>query len=255
MADFLGDLSSYIATKANNAVTSVTSRFSKVPGVPAGAEPEELQSGLVRINGDTDKDLRVKIRVPSNYLNKNVLRPVSFNGGIIFPYTPEITYETVANYSPQTPTHSNFALNFYQRSGITNITISGQFTVQHEDDAAMYLATVHLLRALTKMRQGKDNDAGSPPPVCRLDAYGDMMLANVPVSISSVTITLPNNVDYYTLGKDHNSYYLPIYGQASVPTNANIKVVCVPIYSRAEMQNFTVTGWLTDKKLRSSGIL
>jgi len=144
--------------------------------------------------------------------------------------------------------HSNFALNFYQRSYVTGISISGKFTVQNQLDASVYLSTVHMLRALTKMLSGGEEFSGSPPPVCRLDAYGDFMLKNVPVAISSFKIDLPDSVDYFTTEGSQ-------FGETSVPTLSTISITCVPMYSRAEMQKFTVSGWLSDAKVRTSGIL
>jgi hypothetical protein len=218
-----------------------------MPSIPVPAIPT-----TTGINGKTDApDLRVKIRVPSSYLKMTTsgsAKELSTLGGIIFPYTPSISYEQKADYATATPIHSNFTQNFYQRSGISNISISGKFTVQNDKDAAVYLATVHLLRALTKMLSGAEANSGAPPPVCRLDAYGDYMLSNVPVAIGSFRIELPEGVDYFTTKT-------PTFGSASVPVISTIAITCVPMYSRAEMQKFTVNGWLSDTKVRKSGIL
>jgi hypothetical protein len=202
-------------------------------------------------------DLRVKIRVPTNYLTNStsgINKELSKLGGIIFPYTPSISYEHKADYTSQTPTHSNFAVYFYKNSSISAITITGKFTVQNDTDAGVYLATVHLLRALTKMRSGGrtgDADSGAPPPVCRLDAYGDAMLANVPVAITSFRLELADNVDYYNLGPEAAA----IYGQASVPTLSTITLSCIPMYSRQEMQDYSVTDWLNNPQVRKYGLL
>ena len=117
-------------------------------------------------NGEGMDDSRVKIRVPAKYFTnltsgspgKNELRKLE---GIIFPYTPAISYEHKADYSNVPVMHSNFALNFYQRSYVTNISISGKFTVQNDYDASVYLSTVHLLRALTKMLSSGEDNSGS----------------------------------------------------------------------------------------------
>lgn len=205
------------------------------------------------INGEDGTDNRVKIRVPYSYQTtftngSYVKQELLALGGIIFPYTPSISYEHKADYSNVPVMHSNFALNFYQRSHVTNISISGKFTVQNEYDAAVYLSTIHMLRALTKMRSGDEEDSGSPPPVCRLDAYGDFMLKNVPVAISSFKIDLPDNVDYFTT-KDFP------FEDTSVPTLSTISLTLIPMYSRAEMQKFTVTDWLTKAQTRKDGYL
>jgi hypothetical protein len=204
-------------------------------------------------NGEGMDDSRVKIRVPPKYLvdltsgspGRNELKKL---GGIIFPYTPSISYEHKADYSNVPVMHSNFALNFYQRSYVTNISISGKFTVQNDYDASVYLSTVHLLRSLTKMLSGGEDNSGSPPPVCRLDAYGDFMLKNVPVAISNFKFELPDGVDYFTINEGP-------FKQTSVPTISTISLTLIPMYSRAEMQKFTVSDWLSNENIRKSGIL
>jgi hypothetical protein len=258
-AEVVGDTSVPANDSLSNGESIVDALGTRsVPGVPAGAEPAATVAAEPTVKGIggeiKSKDLRVKIRVPHSYLTSvtsGSAKELSSLGAIIFPYTPTISYEHKADYASANPMHSNFAINFYQRSSISNISISGKFTVQNEKDAAVYLATVHLLRALTKMKSGGEVMSGSPPPVCRLDAYGDYMMANVPVSISSFRVELPDGVDYFTLGQKTSGPY----GLASVPIVSTIAITCVPMYSRAEMQKFTVSGWLSDASVRKSGIL
>ena len=228
-----------------------------VPGVPEGAEPAEQiapEVSFVDVNGKKmGKDLRVKSRVPGDYLVRRTRGPNDelFNlDGIIFPYTPSISYEAKADYSAATPLHSNFAINFYQRSSISSISITGKFTVQNAKDAGVYLSTVYLLKALTKMRSGSDSNSGAPPPVCRLDAHGEMMMLNVPVAITSFRVELPDSVDYFTYpGRTGR------YGVTSVPTISTIAITCLPMYSRNEMQQFSVTGYLSDISYAGKGYL
>lgn len=230
-----------------------------VPGVPAGAELASKPRPAVTFNDVTGNkigdDLRVKIRVPQKYLTAATIGmngELEQLGGIIFPYTPSIGFEAKADYSAASPLHSNFAINFYQRSNIGSISISGKFSVQNEKDAGVYIATMHLLKALTKMRSGGtsgDPDSGAPPPVCRLDGHGDMMLRNIPVVITSYKIDLPDSVDYFTLPSNQT------YSATSVPTISTIAITCLPMYSRDEMQNFSVTGYLNDYSYRRQGYI
>lgn len=231
--------------------------------LPAGALPTPTSLPTVNITSTKPSgppDQRVKILVPTDYLTKTTKGGKSElynNGGIVFPYTPTITYEHKADYTDQKIMHSNYNIYFYQRSYITPITISGKFTVQNDQDAAVYLSTLHLLRALTKMQYGgtgsefPDQQSGSPPPVCRLKGYGEFMLDNVPITISSVRVELTDTVDYFTIG---NSSANRTFGQTSVPVLSTIAVTCNPMYSRAEMQKFSVNGWLKGD-LRDLGYL
>lgn len=215
--------------------------------VTAGAMPKIFSPPTVNISSMNvqakNEDTRVKIRVPPAYLTgftSGLNRELQNLGGIIFPFTPSINQEYKADYSGQLPTHSNFTQNFYKSSSVSAISITGKFSVQNDKDAGVYLATVHLLRALTKMRWGNDADSGSPPPICRLDAWGDFMFKNVPVAINSFRLDLPNTVDYFTIGKKYST----IYGSTTVPTLSEISVVCLPMYSRQEILDYTVSDWL-----------
>jgi hypothetical protein len=231
----------------------------QVPGVPAGAELASRPKPNIIFNDVTGnkigQDLRVRIRVPQKYLTAStsgMYGELEQLGGIIFPYTPSISFESKADYASQQPLHSNFAINFYQKSSIGSISISGKFSVQNEKDAGVYIATLHLLKALTKMRSGGttgDPDSGAPPPVCRLDGHGEMMLNNVPVAITNFKIELPDSVDYFTLPSNIT------YSATSVPTISTISVTCLPMYSRNEMQNFSVTGYLNDYSYRRQGYI
>ena len=122
--------------------------------------------------------------------------------------------------------------------------IEGPITVQNDQDAQIWLAMQHLLRALIKMPFGDDQYAGSPPPVCRLYARGDYMFNQTPVAVKSFSFDLPDSVDYYTVpssmdGSNSN------FGISSVPVYSKLSITLVPIYSRSEMLSGTVQGWLT----------
>lgn len=219
------------------------------PPVPAKVETQPMQSTASQ--PQDSKDMRVRIRVPTDYITKltqgsgwEEFSPSNF-GGIIFPYTPQITLEHKAEYTQQQPLHTNYAINFYKNSQISDITVSGKWTVQNDRDAMTYLSAVRLLAALTKMRfggKGGDPDSGAPPPVCRLDAYGEFMLKDIPVAITSFKHDLPDDVDFYSLKTRTN------FGSAMVPTRSTISVTCRPMYSRSEMQKISVTGYLAGQR-------
>ena len=244
----LGDLPP-IPTKA---IPAIGERI--VPGVPPGAEPQiptPPQVNFQDINGNLSKDdLRVRILVPPKYITPYTSGPnkeLANVGGILFPYTPSVSYEAKAEYAEAKPLHSNFAINFYQRSSIGSISISGKFSVENADDAGVYLATMHLLKSLTRMRFGPDPDAGAPPPVCRLYAHGEAILHDVPVAITSYRIELPDSVDYFTLQEgfstDDGAYYGSVFGTTAVPVISTIAITCVPMYIRNEMQKFSVAAY------------
>jgi hypothetical protein len=258
----------YASSTVNQVTSSATSFIKKgvdkilptkkreVPGVPPGAQPAVPGAPTVIVRNAVGQemltDLRAKIRVPPDYLVASTSGfgdELKSHGGIIFPYTPDITFDAKADYSPMSITHSNFALNFYKSSSIGSISITGKFSVENLADAGVYLATKHLLFALTRMRSGKELFAGSAPPVCRLDAYGDMMLKNVPIAITSFKIELASTVDYFKIPNTSP------YGEASVPTLSTFSITCLPMYSRGEMQRFTVTDYLSGAANKKKGYI
>lgn len=188
---------------------------------------------------DDEKDLRAILKVPSLYLSGKFSEIFSQYGGVMFPYTPQITMEHKAEYSSNTPLHSNYAINFYKNSAVSDISLTANFTVQNDDDAYYYLGAVRILSALTKMRFGKESLAGSPPPICRLFAYGEYVLKNVPVVVAGIRHDLPDDVDFYT------SAVMPD-GRVSVPTKAQITLSLKPTYSRAEMMESNVSSYLNN---------
>jgi hypothetical protein len=71
------------------------------------------------------------------------------------------------------------------------------------------------------------------------------------VVIHSFKNDLPDDVDFFTVGKDGNGPF----GLNSVPTRSTISVTCKVAYSRAEMQEISVTKYLDPKALRGKGYL
>jgi hypothetical protein len=246
-----------LATKASADQTrqdqsnAETSRLGR-SGVSRGAHPVDPVPSIAQ--WAEAKDLRVKLRVPPDYLVGPSAGPANIiqkNGGILFPYTPTISLDNQASYATQNPLHSNFPLYFYKNSSVGPIQVTGKFTVQNEFEGAVLLGTIHLLRSLIKMKFGDDPDAGSPPPVCRFDAYGDYMLNNVPVSIASWRHELPDGVDYIAVGRPGSPM---IYGHSMVPVLSTISLTLNVMYSRREMLAHNVGAW-NSGNLRGRGYI
>jgi hypothetical protein len=196
------------------------------------------------------KDTRVILRTPKSYFGKLTSGPgseIQKNGGILFPYTPSISYDNQASYGNSNPLHSNYTQYFFKNSSISSITVSGKFTVQNEYDAKMWLSIVHLSRLLTKMPFGSDAQAGSAPPVCRLDGFGNYVLANVPVAVTSFKFDLPDSVDYINVSDGD-------FINSMAPTVSTLSFTLIPMYSRNEIRNFSVEKF-RDGQLTGKGYL
>jgi hypothetical protein len=223
-------------------------------------EPRRIEAARATFKNE---DRRARLEVPKLYLSGPAAGPSAgsnirtdetgvlyLNSGIVFPYTPRIEMSHSANYRKQNTVHSNYAQHFYAGSEVSDITLTAKFTVQNSFEAQVLLAVQHLGRALTKMAFGNDQTpiAGSPPPVCRLYAHGEYMLDRVPVVVSSFSMAYPDDVNYFTIEENTG------YGISSVPIMTTVSMTLKPVYSRNEMLNSSLNGWLTGGQ-RSQGYL
>jgi hypothetical protein len=168
--------------------------------LPAAGEAVGDIMGAISMfgGGDNPNDWRVKLSIPNwvSFKNSAVLKPLKDAGGFIFPYTPEITIQSTAKYTPLSPTHSNYPFQIYQNSEPGSIVITGDFNVEDSSQALYWIACVHYLRSATKMFSGSDPKAGNPPPIVKLNGYGAYVFKNVPVVITTMKITLGKECDY-----------------------------------------------------------
>lgn len=205
----IGDGLAKVKTTAYDLLDPANARRAISGLLPGGASSEtakEPQIGFVPSNGSStpEEDWRVRISLAerANIFYKDVenpaglLQPLIETNGVIFPYTPSITVSHVANYSPSSLTHSNYAMQFYNNSEVSDISITGDFTVQNATEGQYLMAAVYYFRACTRMFFGQGANAGQPPPIVFLDGYGSHYFPHVPCVIVSFSHTLPNDVDY-----------------------------------------------------------
>ena len=126
----------------------------------------------------------------------SIMAPLVETNGVIWPYTPTITVSHVANYSTAVLTHSNYSAHFYNNSDVSDITVTGEFTVQSVDEGQYLMAAIYFLRSATKMFFGQGANIGSPPPILFLDGYGSHYFPHVPCVVTNFTHNLSNDVDY-----------------------------------------------------------
>jgi hypothetical protein len=187
------------ALTAGNAVGALSSAMRSI-NLPIGGEAvSDVISAVAAFAGDqAGSDWRVRLSLPtwSSFRSSPVLRPLVEAGGLIFPYTPEITIKTGATYSKESPVHSNFQFNAYKNSEPGTIEISAPMNVEDPVQALYWIASVHYLRSLAKMFSGNDLKAGNPPPIVYLNGYGNFVFRNVPVAITNFQCRLGSDCDY-----------------------------------------------------------
>ena len=141
-------------------------------------------------------DWRVRLSVPAAFGGSGILKPLKDAGGLIFPYTPSISITSSASYEDVPLTHQNYSFIHYTSSRSDTIQITAPFNVEDSAQGAYWLAAVHMLRSCTKMFTGDGALQGNPPPILKLNGYGDYVFKNIPVVVKSFSVELPADVNY-----------------------------------------------------------
>lgn len=173
--------------------------------------------------------------------NVNPLEPLKITNGLIWPFTPNITFQREINYQPVEMTHTIQNYQYYSGARSPRITVGGEFTAQNMWEAAYLFAVIHFLRVVGLQEFGdivrteRDNiEPGLPPPILLFSAYGNFMFNDIPVIVETFNIQLPNNVDYVPVyfGGDRDAVRIEgrasrgdnEVGQAWVPAQISIDV-------------------------------
>jgi len=222
--------------------------------IPNDGEPAQVELASASWAQDPNsKDWRVKLSVPpikaftdSPYIR----RLIDSTGGLCFPYTPTIIMSHQASYNAITPVHSNYPFFAYQNSSVDAMTLTGQFIVQNSLEGEYWVAMLHYLRSITKMFYGAGSNTGSPPPVVKLNGYGDYVFKDVPVIVTNFTIDMPTDVDYLAVDLDFGfnggntintiTSNTDRARVAYVPVESQVTVTLQPIYSRSEVEQFSL---------------
>jgi len=151
---------------------------------------------------------------------------VGSSAEISFPYTPTVSFGNTSSYSDYDLVHTNYSINAFSNSRPNNISIAAPFYNQTIDEAQQTSKIIRYLRTNMKMSFGTANGTGAPPPVLKLNAYGNN-LRDVPVVIISFDTSFSPEPDYVS---DGNGSYLP--------TDMTINIGLLPQYSATIQSNF-----------------
>lgn len=219
-----------------------------------------------RINPDDDWRVRVSMQPATAalfYANpyNPILSPLVETKGVVFPYTPQLSFSYKANYNPQGLTHSNYNAYYYERSEVDAVIIQADFTAQNIKEGQYMMAAIHFFKSCTKMFYGNSQLAGTPPPMVFLDGYGPAVLPHVPCVVTNFSHTMPQDVDYIkvpvgvnlqdTAGNpiQTNNYGIP----SRVPTSCQLSITLQPMYSKNNIaRNFTLEQYAAGGLLQDS---
>jgi hypothetical protein len=218
--------------------------------LPKGGEPTKRSLTSATVVSQGPKDWRISLSVPTvDGFGGPILEPLVETGNrMIFPYTPTVVLSHTANYSSTSPTHTNYAFQNFVSSQADIITLTGEFTVENAKEAQYWVAVLHYLRSVTKMFYGADANAGAPPPIVKLNGYGDYVFKNVPVVVTAFTVDLQPNVDYIEASIGGNGESLQNGDSTTrVPTQSVFSVSVQPIYSRKTTAQFNLSDFVAGK--------
>jgi hypothetical protein len=182
-----------------NSPGDVASAIRSIDLPAAGEAVGDILSAVASFGGDANSnDWRVRLSLANwtSFKSSPVLQPLKDAGGLIFPYTPEITIASSAKYTSIPTTHTNYTFHAYQNSDPGEISITAPMNVEDATQGLYWIAAVHYLRSLTKMFTGSDPKAGNPPPIVFLNGYGNYVFKNVPCVVTSFSTTLGKECDY-----------------------------------------------------------
>jgi hypothetical protein len=209
--------------------------------IPKGAQAFMPQGQAIQLKAGSKDDWRVRINCEWNIFNSPLFAVLQQTGGVVWPYMPNITVSTKAEYNTIPITHANYSQYSYKNSVVDDISISGEFSCETKADAAYWIAATTFFKTATKMFFGQGDLAGNPPIICNLTGYGSHVFDKVPVIIKSFSVDFKDDVNYIQCDPFNNQKY------TWVPILSTITVVVAPVYSRQGLRKFSLQDYARGK--------
>ena len=122
--------------------------------------------------------------------------------GLIFPYTPKVSFNHSVDYDTTSITHTNLSYNYYKNTPTPSISVAGKFTADNRQNALHMLSAIWFLTACSKCDFGENTaNPGLPPPIIYLSGYNSL-IDNIPVVIKSFNYSYPDDKHYVNLVLD-----------------------------------------------------
>ena len=214
--------------------------------LPSGAQAFIRQGTAIKLSPGAKNDWRVRLTCQWNIFNSPLFSLLENTGGVVWPYMPNITVSTKANYTQLDPTHGNYSFQAYKNSVVDDITITGEFSCETETDAAYWIAATTFFKTATKMFFGQGEFAGNPPLVCNLTGYGSSIFDKVPVIVKSFSVDLKDDVNYVRCNTFGTNTWVPVM--------STITVTVSPVYNRARLRKFSLQDYAKGKTADANGV-
>lgn len=122
--------------------------------------------------------------------------------GLVFPYTPQVSFSQQVTYETTNLFQSNLAMHNYGGTPPPSISLNAKFTADTKENAKHMLSAIWFLKAASKSDFGMQATAsdkripGTPPPTLYLNGYGDYLMNYIPVVIKGYNYSFPDDRDY-----------------------------------------------------------
>ena len=219
----------------------------RAANLPEGAQTFVPQGEAIQLNVGNADDWRVRINCQWNIFKSSLFQQLKDTGGVVWPYIPTLTVTTKADYSTLPITHGNYAQYSYKNSTVEDITISGEFSCETNEEGSYWIAATTFFKTATKMFFGQSSPAGNPPIICTLSGYGNRIFENVPIIIKSFSVDFKDDVNYIRCDPFDNGRY------TWVPTLSTITVVVAPVYTRQGLRQFNLQDYARGQMATKNG--
>jgi hypothetical protein len=195
-------IDSVIQTAANNALSNPANAFQQQ--VLQQNNTQAAATGVPQSNTTEMRAILSALHPEDVYGASGGPKPGLMNilantGGVIFPYTPTISFSQAVNYTDLQLVHSDSDYPAYTRTPTCTLSVTGKFTVQNQTEGQYALAVIHFLRSVSKSYFGEidaaSGKAGLPPPVLLFSAYGAYVFNRLRVVLKSHSWTFDENMD------------------------------------------------------------
>jgi len=259
-ADISGTLNKLAGGNLAGGLQSLAGDISKAAGMlnnflslkrganlPAGGQLFTQAGTAIKLQPNAKNDWRVRINAEWTLFQSPLFKLLENTGGVVWPYLPNITVSTKANYNSVETIHSNYPTQGYKNSVVEDIQISGEFTCETEKDAAYWIAATTFFKTATKMFFGQGANAGNPPIICNLSGYGSSVFDKIPVVIKSFSVDLKDDTNYIQCNTFGTNTWVPVVSTISVTVS--------PIYNRANLRKFSLADYAKGKVAASTGYI
>lgn len=253
---------------ANNPTSTVKSagsilNKSVISGNKLNASPVLATSNTMAVSqprNDRRARLSPRVAVFDQMITPDgIMAPLRDTYGLMFPITPSISENIDVNYQSYDMAHGLMPIQAYKSGGQKTLGLEATFVAQTDIEARYCLACIHFLRSFSKMNFGdSDPNAGTPPPILVFNAYGDAIFHNLPVIITTGSITWPNDVDYvYTTASSTSQTSVKttntMIADGWVPSKFTVSLNLVVQPSPAKLRSFNLEQFRNGNLLSGNG--